>query len=156
MRTLTQWFSEYAESHQNKTNKLIHFICVPLITLCVVGFAWELPRPALMNELPLINWASLLVGLVLVFYFKLSSKLALGMTTLSIMLLLALQQYEVHFSTPIWLVSAVVFVLAWIGQFIGHYIEGKKPSFFKDLQFLLIGPLWILSFLYKKAGISVD
>jgi uncharacterized membrane protein YGL010W len=155
MRTLTQWFSEYAESHQNKTNKLLHFICVPLITLCVIGFAWELPQPEFMAKLTVINWATVLVALVLVFYFKLSTTLALGMSLLSVMVLLGLQRYDALFSTPIWLVSAVVFVLAWIGQFIGHYIEGKKPSFFKDLQFLLIGPLWILSFVYQKAGISL-
>jgi uncharacterized membrane protein YGL010W len=53
----------------------------------------------------------------------------------------------------VWKVSIVVFVIAWIGQFIGHSIEGKRPSFFKDLQFLLIGPLWLLSFVYRRLGI---
>ena len=48
-----------------------------------------------------------------------------------------------------------IFIIAWIGQFIGHKIEGKKPAFFKDLQFLLIGPLWLLSFIYKKLNIKI-
>jgi len=51
------------------------------------------------------------------------------------------------------LVSLGIFVIAWIGQFIGHKIEGKKPSFLEDLQFLLIGPAWLLHFIYKKLGI---
>jgi uncharacterized membrane protein YGL010W len=51
-------------------------------------------------------------------------------------------------------ISLVVFVLAWIGQFVGHRIEGKKPSFFEDLRFLLIGPLFVLGFLYRRLGIS--
>ena len=51
-------------------------------------------------------------------------------------------------------ISLVLFVVAWIGQFIGHKLEGAKPSFFKDLQFLLIGPAWLLSFIYKKMGIA--
>ena len=46
----------------------------------------------------------------------------------------------------------MVFVLAWIGQFIGHLIEGKRPSFFKDLQFLLIGPAWLMAFVYRAAA----
>ena len=46
-----------------------------------------------------------------------------------------------------------IFVLAWIGQFIGHKIEGEKPSFFEDLQFLLIGPDWLLGAIYQKLGI---
>jgi uncharacterized membrane protein YGL010W len=43
-----------------------------------------------------------------------------------------------------------VFAIAWLGQFIGHKVEGAKPSFFKDLQFLLIGPLWLLSYVYQR------
>ena len=47
-----------------------------------------------------------------------------------------------------------IFIVSWIGQFIGHKIEGQKPSFFDDLKFLLIGPAWLLSFIYKKIGIK--
>jgi uncharacterized membrane protein YGL010W len=54
---------------------------------------------------------------------------------------------------PLWLVSAIVFVVAWIGQFYGHKVEGKKPSFLKDIQFLLIGPAWLLHFIYRRLGI---
>jgi uncharacterized membrane protein YGL010W len=53
----------------------------------------------------------------------------------------------------LWQVCLALFIVAWIFQFIGHKIEGKKPSFFKDLQFLLIGPAWLLSFIYQKVGI---
>jgi uncharacterized membrane protein YGL010W len=52
----------------------------------------------------------------------------------------------------VWKICLVLFVLAWIGQFVGHKIEGKKPSFFQDVVFLLIGPAWLLHFIYKKAG----
>ncbi|MEG2033750.1 MAG: Mpo1-like protein, partial [Janthinobacterium sp.] len=51
-------------------------------------------------------------------------------------------------------VSLGVFVLAWIGQFIGHQIEGKKPSFLDDLRFLLIGPLFVLGFLYRRLRLA--
>jgi uncharacterized membrane protein YGL010W len=55
---------------------------------------------------------------------------------------------------PLWLICLIIFVLAWIGQFYGHKVEGKKPSFFKDMQFLLIGPMWLISFIYKKMKIN--
>ena len=55
---------------------------------------------------------------------------------------------------PLWAVSIGIFVLARMGQFYGHKLEGAKPSFFKDLQFLMIGPAWVISFLYKKFGIN--
>jgi uncharacterized membrane protein YGL010W len=56
---------------------------------------------------------------------------------------------------PLWLSSTVLFVVAWIGQFIGHHFEGRKPSFFKDVQFLLIGPLWLLAFVYRRFGLPI-
>ena len=61
---------------------------------------------------------------------------------------------EQNYQRPLWIFSVIIFVIAWIGQFIGHKIEGKKPSFVEDLQFLLIGPAWLLSFIYKKIGIK--
>jgi uncharacterized membrane protein YGL010W len=51
-------------------------------------------------------------------------------------------------------ISLAVFVVAWIVQFYGHKIEGKKPSFLKDVQFLMIGPAWLMHFIYKKIGIG--
>jgi uncharacterized membrane protein YGL010W len=54
----------------------------------------------------------------------------------------------------LWLTSVTIFAVAWIGQFIGHAIEGKRPSFLEDLQFLLIGPLWLLAAAYRKIGVS--
>ena len=59
------------------------------------------------------------------------------------------------FDPSIWKSSLIIFTLAWIGQFIGHKIEGQKPSFFEDFKFLLIGPAWLLSFIYKKLGVSL-
>ena len=61
---------------------------------------------------------------------------------------------ELKVNLALWKVSLIIFVIAWIGQFIGHEIEGKKPSFLQDIQFLLIGPAWLLSFIYKKLGIK--
>ena len=55
----------------------------------------------------------------------------------------------------IWKLSMLIFIFACIGQFIGHKIEGQKPSFFEDIQFLLIGPAWLLSFIYKKLGVPL-
>jgi uncharacterized membrane protein YGL010W len=51
--------------------------------------------------------------------------------------------------------GAVVFVVAWIGQFIGHIYEGHRPSFLTDLVFLLVGPMWTLRKLYQRLGIAV-
>jgi len=64
-------------------------------------------------------------------------------------LALLIQQTE---SRPLWQLALGVFVIAWILQFIGHAVEGKRPSFFTDVRFLLIGPAWLLAFLYRALG----
>ena len=67
---------------------------------------------------------------------------------------LALMVYPLTLlGTHVLAVAGGVFVLAWIGQFVGHMIEGRKPSFFEDVKFLLVGPAWLLGFIYRRAGI---
>ena len=153
MRNVNQWLSEYGESHRDATNKVLHWICVPVIVVSLVGLLWSLPVPQAFSDVsPLLNWGTLLLGAGVLYYLRMSWSLALGMVVfvgLVILAILGLQQLP--WSLPI--VCIALFVVAWIGQFIGHHYEGRRPSFFKDVQFLMIGPLWLLSFIYRQLGI---
>lgn len=153
MKTVEQWLSEYGESHQNPTNKTLHWICVPVIVLSLIGFLWSLPVPDAVREIsPLLNWGVLVLLLAVLYYLRMSVPLALGMVAFSIVVTLCIRGLE-NLPWSLWVICLVLFVVAWIGQFIGHHLEGKRPSFFKDIQFLMIGPLWLLSFLYRKLRI---
>jgi uncharacterized membrane protein YGL010W len=150
MRSVGDWLGEYGASHQNPTNELLHWICVPPIVLSVMGLLWSVPVPHLFAALsPWLNWASLAAAAALIYYVLLSPALAAGVLV-AFALLLALTQALSQLPWPLWATSLVIFVTAWIGQFIGHSIEGKRPSFFKDVQFLLIGPLWLLAAAYRR------
>ena len=150
MRAVEDWFSEYGESHRNGFNKLVHWICVPLIVFSVIALLWSIPMPASWRAVsPLLNLGTLAVAASIAYYFALSRPLALGMVVLSAALL-ALLAWLDGGTTPLWQIAAGVFVFAWIGQFVGHVIEGRRPSFFKDLQFLLIGPIWLLAAVYRS------
>lgn len=152
-RSMQQWFDAYGESHQNPTNKAIHWICVPVIYFCVVGFLYSIPLP---DAPPLVGphmLASLAVGLVGIFYLRLSFTVAAGMVLWSLFCLATCRYLYTHVDTPLWLICTILFVVAWIGQFYGHKVEGRKPSFLEDLQFLMIGPAWLLSFIYRRFGI---
>lgn len=158
MKPIQSWFDEYAESHQNPTNKLFHWICIPLIVFSLLGLFASIPSQFLKDLFPesinqYVNFASILLIASLIFYIRLSISMAIGMLLFSILCLQGIVWVE-NLDFPLWLVSLIIFVLAWVGQFIGHKIEGKKPSFLKDLQFLMIGPAWLLGFIYKKLGIS--
>ena len=151
MQSLQQLLDEYADSHTHRGNKLIHWICVPLIAWSVIALLWSLSFPkALQSELIPLNWAMLALVLAQVYYFRLSLQLGTGVLLFNLFLLWLTAMLDVAAPWPLWTMALTIFGLAWIGQFIGHLMEGKRPSFFKDLQFLLIGPAWLMSFVYKQ------
>jgi uncharacterized membrane protein YGL010W len=154
-KTIDLLLDKYGESHQNGVNKLIHWICVPSIMFSLFGLLYAIP---FLSERTLFsNWAALFLGAALVYYLRLSLPMFIGFVLIGGAMLYGVNAiYEsVAFDAgQLAKVSLLIFVTAWIGQFIGHKIEGKKPSFLDDLQFLLIGPAWLLHFIFKKIGIA--
>jgi uncharacterized membrane protein YGL010W len=140
MNRIEPLFARYAESHRHPTNKAIHWICVPLITWSLLAALWAWTPLA----------AIALIVAALAFYAWMSPALALGMLIVSASMLAPLPLLG-----P-WLlpVAIAVFVGAWIGQFVGHRVEGRKPSFLDDLKFLLVGPAWLLAFVYRRFGVA--
>ncbi len=155
MAKTMQWFlDKYGESHQNDTNKLIHWICVPAIMFSLLGLLYSIPFPV--ERSLFTNWAAVFLAFALIYYLRLSIPMFLGFIIIVGLMLWGNNAiYEaVGFNAGrLALVSLVIFAVAWVGQFVGHKIEGKKPSFLEDVQFLLIGPAWLLHFIYKKVGI---
>lgn len=160
MRSAEEWFSMYGESHQNKTNKAIHFIFVPLIMFTVIGLFLAIPMPESIASIsPHLNAATAFIAITwLGFYLRTNPLLALGML-IQVAIMYALQ--FLLLSTVLGgslgylaIANVAIFAISWVAQFWGHKIEGKKPSFINDLQFLLIGPMWILGFIYRNLGIK--
>lgn len=155
MKTINQWLAEYGESHQNPTNKTVHWICVPLIFFSVVGLLYSIKLPFFSLGNMEGNVALIVLGLTLVYYFTLSKSLTVGLLLFTSVCVYLCYFIEQSGFAPLWQVSITIFILAWIGQFWGHKVEGKKPSFLKDLQFLMIGPAWLMSFIYQRLGIAI-
>ncbi|MCC7411721.1 MAG: DUF962 domain-containing protein [Gammaproteobacteria bacterium] len=154
MRSLEEWFTEYAVSHRHPVNERLHQVCVPLIAVSLLALLWPIPLPAaLAGTAAAANWASLVAAVALAYYALLSPALALGMLACALPVL-ALIAAAAGTGLPLGAVAATVFVLAWLGQLAGHRVEGRRPAFFRDLQFLLIGPLWVLAALYRRLGLS--
>jgi len=140
-RAIDVLLARYGESHRNPVNELIHIVCIPAIVFSLLGILWAL-HPAV---------ALLVVAAALAYYVTLSRPFALGMGVMAGAMLVLLAMLPDGTVLP---TSIGVFVAAWLGQFIGHHIEGKKPSFFDDLRFLLIGPLFVLSILYRRIRLA--
>ncbi|MEP6712602.1 MAG: Mpo1-like protein [Ferruginibacter sp.] len=154
MKTIQQWLQEYGESHKNETNKTIHWICVPAVFFSIVGLLYTIKLPYVIGAYQL-NVAEVVMVLAVIYYASLSRTLWVGMLLFGLACLFICHLVENSGLIALWLFSLIVFAAAWIGQFYGHKIEGKKPSFLKDLQFLMIGPAWLMSFIYKKLGIGL-
>jgi uncharacterized membrane protein YGL010W len=140
-RAIDVLLARYGESHRNPINELIHIVCIPAIVFSLLGILWAL-HPAV---------ALLVVAAALAYYVTLSRTFALGMGVMAGAMLVLLAMLPDGTVLP---TSIGVFVAAWLGQFVGHHIEGKKPSFFDDLRFLLIGPLFVLSILYRRIRVA--
>ena len=153
-RPIDAWFAHYSGDHQNTTNQRIHVIAVPLILWSVIGLLWCIPVPGTLFRAGL--WAALAMFCAWMFYYRASRAIGFGM--LAVMVAMAWLTRWLHdtLGTPgLFKLALGVFVLAWIAQFIGHskLYEGKKPSFLTDLKYLLIGPAWVLSKLYRTLGL---
>ena len=153
MKTAQEYFDEYAVSHQNETNQTIHYICVPLIFFSVIGLLMSIPITLLENTFglynPLLeNWAVVVGVIISIFYLRLGFWYFTEM--LFVILVSIIGNFWLGNTVNLLYASLIIFILAWISQFYGHKIEGAKPSFLKDLEFLLIGPLWVIQKLNKK------
>jgi uncharacterized membrane protein YGL010W len=153
MRTMQDWIDSYSADHRNPTNQVFHWFCVPPIVWSVIALLWAIPVP--FSSLRPGSWAVLVMVLAFYWYWRRSHRLAIGLLiAFAVLGLLTNFLYWRLGAAQLsyWAVGA--FVVAWIGQFIGHKIEGHKPSFLTDLSYLLIGPAWLMSKLYRKLGVK--
>ena len=153
MRRIDELLDQYSSDHRNTTNQWIHLVCVPLIVWSVIALLWTIPVPG--------TWflpgafSAIAMFLAWAYYWRLSKKLSIGLLICFIGSAFLNRWIADTYGMQALMVTAiVVFVVAWIGQFIGHVLEGHRPSFFTDLVFLLIGPLWTLRKLYQRIGIG--
>ena len=139
-RRIDVLLAHYGERHRHPVNEFIHVLAIPAIMFSLVGLLFALH--------PWVAYAFL--ALSLVYYVRLRSPVFLVVMVLWTALILA----AVHaLGGRVLPVSAAVFVVAWIFQFIGHKVEGKKPSFFEDLQYLYVGPLFVAALGLRRLGI---
>ena len=157
MKTIHEWNDEYSRYHKNKINKIIHWICIPLIMFSLLGLLSKINIIKLDTDSIFFSIRGLEVFIIIAigYYLKISKSLAIGMSLITLFFVLIIESINRNDEIMQIYLYLGIFIISWVGQFIGHKIEGKKPAFFKDLQFLLIGPLWLLAYIYKKLNIKL-
>lgn len=158
MRKIHLLLDTYGESHKNHLNKTIHWVCVPAIFFSLVGLLYAVPTEGIIEKSMWANAGSIVLLLALVYYAVLSKSLAIGFVFWGLFCLWLNHQIYQWVGTDngmLALISLAIFAIAWVFQIIGHKIEGKKPSFLQDVQFLLIGPAWLMQFIYKRLNVKI-
>lgn len=140
MRRVDRLFESYGRYHQNPVNKAVHWVCVPLIVWSVLGMLWA--------ESPTAVWIA--IAAATLFYLFLSVSLAIGMVVIAT----AMAWPLTLLGDRLLPLSLLTFAAAWVGQFIGHAIEGRKPAFVDDLRSFLVAPAWLLGELYRRLGLT--
>ena len=155
-RNIYDWLDEYEKYHKNPINKIIHWFCVPMIMLSLFGLLSLHEIKFHIFNLDLnIKLNLFFIIIAIIFYTRLSLTITFGMLAISSIMLLIIDYILIYDTKTLFYFYLSIFIFSWIIQFIGHKIEGKKPAFIKDLKFLLIGPAWLLSFIYKKFRIKI-
>ncbi|MGH8126596.1 MAG: DUF962 domain-containing protein [Rhodanobacteraceae bacterium] len=154
MRTVNDWFGSYADDHRNPTNRAIHWVCVPTIMWAVIAALWTIP-PILPDWFKPGLWAVLAMVAAYGFYHRLSHNLAYAMAAaFAVSGAITWVLYGALGPRRLLILAIVLFVLAWIGQFVGHAIEGRRPAFLTNVVQLLIGPAWLMGKLMRRLGIA--
>jgi uncharacterized membrane protein YGL010W len=152
MGDMQHWLDSYSADHQHPTNRILHWICVPLILWCVIALVWTVPVPTSVGRQGF--WAVGMLVLAFAWYWKHSHRLGAALlVALAAFALLTELIYREIGPTSLRILAGGVFVVAWIGQFVGHAIEGRRPSFLTDLAYLLVGPAWLMDKLLRRVGI---
>jgi uncharacterized membrane protein YGL010W len=155
MKSIETLISTYGESHMNATNKLIHWVCVPAIMFSLFTLLYAIPF--MVERTWYANWGMLVLVFAWLYYLRLSFAMFMGFVIIGLLMMWGINvmfEFSGYHAGRLALWGLIIFVVAWIGQFIGHKIEGKKPSFLEDVQYLLIGPAWLLHFIFRKVGIG--
>jgi len=153
MRTVNEWFGNYSKDHRHPTNRIIHWICVPAILWSAIAALWVIPVPSAIGRPGF--WCGMAMVAAFAFYWKMSKPIGIAMLIVFVAFggLTEFLYRTIGPSDLLW-VAIAVFVGAWIGQFIGHIIEGARPSFFTDLAYLLIGPAWLAGKAMRRMNIA--
>lgn len=147
------WLRRFEETHRNLSNPAIYWAAVPVVVVGTVGLLWALPVPDEFFEIsPLLNWGTAFLMAAAVYYFIISVSLAIGMLPFVIGVA-GIHMWLVASDYPLFRVSLGLLVAGIIGLWLGHRGENGLRAVLQDLQYMMIGPAWLLSVLYRRIGI---
>lgn len=153
MNDSERWLTLYETDRRHAANKALHYFCVPAAVIGLIGLLWSVPVPAAWQQSAgALNWGTVFLMATLVYYFILSFSLAIGILPF-VVAVVGIVAWMDSLPAPLWLPSGTLLLLALAGQSLGHWIERRRTCVVKDLQYLMIGPLWLLASFFRRVRI---
>jgi uncharacterized membrane protein YGL010W len=153
MRTADFWLDRYSRHHRQRPNRLLHALAVPLAVLGLTGLLWALPVPTAFTDIsPALNWGTAFLLAAVVYYFILSIPLAIGLLPFVLAITGILGRLD-SLGPALWQTSLALLLAALVLQAVGHLLEGGRLRVLEDLQYLMIGPVWMMAGAFRRLGI---
>lgn len=155
MAETDSWLTDYGKSHRNITHAPVYWTSALVLVFGTVGLLWSLPVPAEFIEIsPILNWGTTFLLATVVYYFIISLPLAIGMLPFIVVVVI----FEVWLQwSPYSAVhaSSGLLTAGLVGLYLGHYRGAGLIGVVRDVQLMMIAPVWLLSRIYRRLGIPV-
>lgn len=153
MTLAEQWLEEYSKTRPGYALTPLKWLSVPLLVAGLVSLLWTLPTPAAFEpSADVLNWGTLFVMAAIVYYFIVSISLAVGTLPFLVAVVAAVAWLD-RLETPLWLAGLTLAGLGLVGQTLEHFRHGRLPPYVRELQLLMIAPLWLVAVVYRRLGI---
>ncbi|MEJ2297244.1 MAG: DUF962 domain-containing protein [Woeseiaceae bacterium] len=150
MSEIDSWLERYERNHQDLENPVVYWAAVPMIVLGTVGVLWYLPAPVEFFEIsPLLNWGTAFLMATAIYYFIISLSLAIGMLPF-LLGIAAIHSWLAQSGYPQLGVSIALLIAGTVGLWLGRRGNGGLSAILQDFQLMMIGPVWLLSVLYRR------
>jgi len=153
MTEIDSWLERYEATHHSLQNPVVYWAAIPMLVLGTVGLLWASSVPQQFFEIsPLLNWGSAFLMATAIYYFIISLSLAIGMLPF-LLGLAAFQLWLTQSQYPPLGVSLGLLVAGTVGLWLGRGGPGRFRAILQDYQLMMIGPVWLLSVIYKRFGV---
>lgn len=145
--------SNYSFYHQNPINKGIHFFCIPMIVLTSMNFLDEVKLYECKNNIrKYISRKKLtLKDLIKLFYhfYYISDSMNTYIIMFFYLEFLEIISDKWKVFDKNWTKNSIkMFVFAWLMQFLGHVIEGRRPALLDSVSSAFLeAPLFSIKYL---------
>ncbi|WP_233632659.1 hypothetical protein [Parapedobacter sp. ISTM3] len=160
-RQVDTYFEVLDKAYQHPTNRIIQWVAIPLFSFAVLGMVWMVPFPEIAflkkhGYDMFLNWGSFFIAAMIYYYLRLAPTLSYAaLLTVGVFsfFIVQLEYVEQAGGPAVWLVCAVLLLIALAALSVGKSMERTQAPFHTFWRLLVLGPIWLWHFVFRKLNI---